>query len=118
MKTLVMRLWRDEVGFVVSTELILIATIVVIGLITGLTTVRDAVVHELADVADAVSEIDQSYEWGGITAHCARTAGSQFRDLPDFCENDNQEGVQGTGRGGQCVLICVPGGPEGDTGPN
>ena len=30
MKNLVMRLWRDEAGFVVSTELILIATIVVI----------------------------------------------------------------------------------------
>ena len=33
MKNLVMRLWHDEAGFVVSTELILIATIVVIGLI-------------------------------------------------------------------------------------
>lgn len=108
MKKFAMRLWRDEAGFVVSTELILIATIVVIGLITGLTTVRDAVVHELADVADAVSEIDQSYSWGAITAHCASTAGSEFVDVPDFCENDNPEGQQGLPGGGQCVLICIP----------
>jgi Flp pilus assembly pilin Flp len=107
MKQLALRLWRDEAGFVVSTELILIATIVVIGLITGLTTVRDAVVHELADVADAVSEVDQSYSWGAITAHCASTAGSEFVDLPDFCDTD-PEGVNGVVGLGQCVVICLP----------
>ena len=113
MKNLVMRLWRDEAGFVVSTELILIATIVVIGLITGLTTVRDAVVHELADVADAVSEVDQSYSWGVITAHCSSTAGSVFNDQPDFCDQDPQ-GVNGFGTTGQCVDICeiAPSGGE------
>ncbi len=111
MKNLVMRLWHDEAGFVVSTELILIATIVVIGLITGLTTVRDAVVHELADVADAVSEIDQSYSWGRIDAHCSSTAGSEYVDTPDFCDTD-PEGSQGNGEG-QCVTICgAPAGGE------
>lgn len=113
MKQLALRLWRDEAGFVVSTELILIATIVVIGLITGLTTVRDAVVHELADVADAVSEVDQSYSYGVILAHCASTAGSEFVDSPDFCD-DQPEGTQGIPGLGQCVVICVvaPGGGE------
>ena len=112
MKNLVMRLWRDEAGFVVSTELILIATIVVIGLITGLTTVRDAVVTELADVADAVSEVNQSYSWGSITAHCASTAGSQFADLRDFCD-EVPPGAQGSGGAGQCVTICGPASQEG-----
>lgn len=31
------RLWNDEDGFVISAELVLVATIVVIGLILGLT---------------------------------------------------------------------------------
>jgi hypothetical protein len=79
---------------------------VVIGMVTGLTTVRDAVVTELADVADAVSEIDQSYSWGAITAHCASTAGSEFIDLPDFCDNA-PEGAQGDPGTGQCVAICL-----------
>lgn len=114
MKQLAKRLWRDEAGFVVSTELILIATIVVIGMITGLTTVRDAVVTELADVADAVSEVDQSYSYGAITAHCASTAGTTFIDVFDFCELPGQPGDQTPGGGAQCVSICVDfgGGPE------
>ena len=113
MQQLVKQLWRDEAGFVVSTELVLIATIVVIGMVTGLTTVRDAVVTELADVAGAVAEIDQSYSWGAITAHCASTAGSEFVDLPDFCDAA-VEGEQGNAGTGQCVAICLP--PTGGEG--
>ena len=109
MKQLALRLWRDEAGFVVSTELILIATIVVIGMITGLTTVRDAVVTELADVADAVSEVDQSYSYGQITAHCASTAGTLFTDEQDFCELPNARDDQDPDGGAQCVELCVVG---------
>jgi Flp pilus assembly pilin Flp len=61
MPRVLLRLVRDEAGFVVSAELVLVATIVVIGMITGLSTVRDQVVTELADVADAVSAVNQSY---------------------------------------------------------
>lgn len=111
MRNLVMRLWRDEAGFVVSTELVLIATIVVIGLVTGLTAVRDAVVEELADVAAAVGEVNQSYSFGQITGHCSSTAGSLFDDLVDFCEiadANNDIANAGGGPGAQCVNICGP----------
>ena len=54
-------LWRDERGFVASTELILIATIAVIGLIVGLATYRDAIVQEMGDTGAAVGQADQSY---------------------------------------------------------
>jgi Flp pilus assembly pilin Flp len=104
MLNLAMRLIRDEAGFVVSTELILIATILVIGMITGLTTVRDQVVTELADVAEAVSNINQSYSWGEITAHCASTSASRFVDVVDFCDTAIG-GANGTGDGA-CVVIC------------
>lgn len=109
MKQLALRLMRDEAGFVVSTELILIATILVIGMITGLVTIRDAVVTELADVADAISEVDQSYSYGGITAHCASTAGTQFGDEQDFCEVANANDDQDPTDGAQCVDLCVDG---------
>lgn len=107
MKQFALRLWRDEAGFVVSTELILIATILVIGLITGLVTIRDAVVTELADVADAISEVDQSYSYGAITAHCAETAGTEFTDNSDFCEIAGQENDQDPADGAQCVDLCI-----------
>lgn len=101
--------WKDEEGFVVSSELILIATILVIGLITGLTTIRDQVVQELGDVADAVSEINQSYSYAGITAHSATTAQSVFLDQNDFCESigPNPLGDQIAGNAPQCVSIVA-----------
>lgn len=79
-------LWRDDAGFVVSSELILIATISVIGLIAGLATVRDQVVSELADVANAIGHMNQSYSFSGITGHSSSTAGTIFIDLIDFCD--------------------------------
>src|SRR5690554_5577751 len=80
------KLWLDEAGFIVSSELILLATIVVIGLIAVMTTVRDQVSLELADIADAISEVNQSYSYSGATSHSGSTAGAMFLDLPDFCE--------------------------------
>lgn len=109
MKHLALRLWRDEAGFVVSTELVLISTITVIGLIVGLTTVRDVVVIELADVADAISEIDQSYSYGQIVGHCGSTAGVRFHDQADFCEQRRSEDDQNPRGGAQCITLCDDG---------
>ena len=104
-------LLNDEAGFVVSTELVLVATILVIGLIVGQTTLRDQVVTELADVADAVSALDQGYAYSEVTGHASSTAGTIFDDTADFCDVDDA-GSQGLGPVGTCVLIDA-----GDAGP-
>lgn len=80
-------IWIDDVGFIVSIELILIATIMVIGLITGFTAVRDAVVCELSDVAGAIQDLNQSYSFNGVTGHSGNTAGSDFLDARDWCDD-------------------------------
>lgn len=113
MKTTLLRLWHDDLGFVISSELIFIMTIVVIGLITGLVTVRDQVITELADVADAVSEIDQSYSFAAITASIGSVAGSSFADAADFCEQTGAGADQNGSAGTQCVVIVAPSGGEG-----
>lgn len=113
MKTIVVRLWRDESGFVVSSELIFIMTIVVIGLLTGLVTVRDQVITELADVADAVSEVDQSYSFAAITASVGSVAGSTFADAADFCEQTGVGADQNGDAGTQCLVVVAPSGGEG-----
>ncbi|PHS12718.1 MAG: hypothetical protein COA78_07990 [Blastopirellula sp.] len=61
MKNMLVQLWHDERGFVQSTELILITVIAVIGLIVGLSVIRDSVTQELGDSAAAVGQVDQSY---------------------------------------------------------
>ena len=100
-------LWKAEEGFVVSSELVLIATMLVIGMLAGLDTIRDQVVQELADVGDAISEINQSYSFSGITAHSASTAGTAFTDLNDYCEiaNGAEDGDQSSTNEPQCVEI-------------
>ena len=80
------RLWEDDLGFVVSAELILVATILVLGMIVGLVSLRDQIVQELGDVAAAFSQLNQSYSFSGITGHTSITAGSQFIDFTDFCD--------------------------------
>lgn len=93
MKTTMMKLWNDEAGFVVSVELVLISTITVIGLMTGLTAVRDGVVSELSDTAGAVQDMNQSYTYNGVIGHSGSTAGSDFNDALDFCDSaDDQSG--------------------------
>lgn len=95
--------WNDENGFVVSTELVLIATVLVLGMIVGLTTLRDQVIAELADVAAAFSNSNQSYSFSGITGHSSSTSGSIFNDNLDFCDQDT--GTAGSDN--HCISIVV-----------
>lgn len=81
------KLWQEVDGFVVSAELILIATILVIGMIVGLTTVRDQIVQELGDVAVHFAALNQSYSFSGITGHHASTSGTATADMADDCDH-------------------------------
>jgi Flp pilus assembly pilin Flp len=97
------QLWSDETGFVISSELILIATLLVIGLIAGLSTIRDQVIGELADIADAFSSINNSYQFSGLSGHSGGTPGSQFEDLPDFCDEANAPNAFA-----HCIAVVAP----------
>ena len=84
-------LWNDESGFVVSTDLILVSTILVIGLLVGLVSLRDQIVQEFGDMAMAVGNMNQSYSFSALSVTFAGftfvAAGSDFTDTSDFCEN-------------------------------
>lgn len=88
------RFWSDEAGFVVSAELILVATVAVIGLLVGLAAVRDGVVSELSDVAGAIQDVNQSYSIDGVVGHNANTAGFNFLDGTDECDSNDQTASQ------------------------
>jgi hypothetical protein len=40
----------------------------------------------MGDVAEAISEIDQSYSYTGVTGHTSESNGSDFLDLADDCD--------------------------------
>lgn len=88
---LLRKLWNDEAGFIVSAELVLVATILVIGMIVGLTVLRNQVVQELADLGAALGMISQGYEYTGVSkitggTTFALTDGSGWDDQLDLCQ--------------------------------
>jgi hypothetical protein len=91
------KLWNDEAGFLVSAELVLVATILVIGLIVGLIEVQASVLHELNDVGEAIGSINQSYSFPGTKTqkgwHCVTTSGSAFVDQSDDACCDCNQGA-------------------------
>ena len=89
------RLWSDEAGFVVSAELVLVATIVVIGMIVGLTSLRNQVVEELVDVGQAIGSMSQSYAFAGIyKTQTAFTDGCFYNDKIDWCQAPQVSGFE------------------------
>ena len=71
-------LWKEDAGFIVSAELVLIATIVVLALVVGLSVVRTAITAELFDVANAFGSANQSFHFNGKHG----LSGSSFHDEP------------------------------------
>ena len=94
--TLVAKLFNDETGFLVSAELILVATIAVLGLVVGLSEIATNVNNELEDVASAFGSVNQSFKVNGHRS-CGKgsSAGSSFNDEGDNC--DSQWDIQGNG---------------------
>ena len=60
MSLLTNKLLNDENGFLVSAELVLIFTLVFCGVSVGISVVRDSIVQELGDVAEAIGALNQS----------------------------------------------------------
>lgn len=84
-------LWTDEKGFIVTIELILFSTIVVIGSIVGFTVIRDALNAEMSDIAAWI----QSFEWD--------TDGGNGNNG----NGNGNNGNNGNGNGNQAVSTCI-----------
>jgi Flp pilus assembly pilin Flp len=97
------RLWKEEDGAIVSPEIVVVTVLLVLGMIVGLRSVREAVVTELADFAGAMGGINQSYSFAGITGHHSSTASSAWTDALDSCDVCEPA----SGRASQCVAVCT-----------
>lgn len=80
MMTLAAKLLNDEAGFLISAELILISTVLILGMIVGLTEVRHAINNELLDVAFAFDCVNQGYRYDGMFDHHSDLHGSRYDD--------------------------------------
>jgi Flp pilus assembly pilin Flp len=82
MQKLLTRLWRDDAGAIIASEFLFVVTILVIGIIVGLANVRDAVVTELSELANALLALSQGYSISGQEGCCSATDGSEAIDTP------------------------------------
>ena len=89
MTTLMRKLINDDAGFIISAELVLVATILVIGMVVGLSEIALNVSNELEDVGSAVGSVNQSFRYNGLTGHGGSVAGSSFYDQADYCDGQN-----------------------------
>ena len=93
MLNLLKALRQDEHGVILSTEIVIVGSLLVIGLITGLACLQKSVNGELHDLAGAIGSLDQSYSFSSFrkaATHgrcCAYTAGSSYSN----CENDSEK---------------------------
>jgi hypothetical protein len=108
-QTTLTSLVHDDAGFIISAELVLVATLLVIGLVVGMSQVQHAVATELNDVGHAIGALNQSYFFSGFSARKfqgggafglkSATPGSAFHDFPDACDLS-------------CAITCAGASPE------
>ena len=95
-------LLNDEAGAVISSELVLVLTILVLSLVVGLTEVAVAVNNELNDISNAIGSVKQDYAFTGFKSGdgvagkaVSSFAGSGFDDKTDDCDSNTT-----------CELVC------------
>ena len=94
MLSLIQNLKSDESGVILSAEIVLILTIGVLGMIVGLTSLQNAVLGEMNDLAGAFRSLNQSYStpsFRGCWKNCALTSftmGSCYIDRYEACYTD------------------------------
>ena len=82
MKNLWQQLLKDEAGVIISSELALVGTVGVLGMVVGLESVSTAVTQELTDLSNAYRSLNQSYSYRSISkGQHARFSGSGFTNL-------------------------------------
>src|SRR5271165_7118690 len=83
MRKMLAKCWNDDVGALIATEFLFVATVLVGSLVTGLTAVRNAVNLELTELANSILALNQGYVIPGqVTACGGFTPGSAVVDFP------------------------------------
>jgi hypothetical protein len=78
---MIRKLWNDDCGStLITAEYLFFFTILVLGLISGLVAVRQAVLSELVETAQAILALNQSYSFSGQSNCESSTAGSAGSD--------------------------------------
>jgi Flp pilus assembly pilin Flp len=79
MRKLFVKMWKDDAG-IVAFEYLLVATIIGLGLVAGLSAVSVALNAELTELAQAILALDQSYSFTAVSTCTGNKSGSSAAD--------------------------------------
>jgi hypothetical protein len=74
------KLWSDDCGALLASEFMFMFAMLTVGTVTGLVAVRQAMISELVETANAIMALNQSYSFSGQSFAEAWTAGSSATD--------------------------------------
>jgi len=112
MNQLLRRLYKDEDGVVAVSDYVLLATIVAIGTIVGLVTLRDAVIQELGDVGIGLENLQQNYT---VSMTFATVSGGTTTTSFGYTTDDNPT-EQSSGQSTAGIDLSIPATDESATG--
>jgi hypothetical protein len=59
---------RNEHGFIITSEFLLSGTVTVLGLLVGISNIRNSVLYELQEIGAVIGKLNQSYSYTGVSA--------------------------------------------------
>ena len=69
MRLVLRKLWDDDCGASLALERVFLATLLILGIVTGLVAVRQAVISEMTEFANALMAYNDSFSFSG-TSNC------------------------------------------------
>jgi Flp pilus assembly pilin Flp len=99
MRKFLSRMWHEQDG-VLSFEWTMLASLLTVGVVAGVSSVRDAMIDEMGDLTKAMTSLDQSYRIQGplvISVHTLDAytgSGGSYR-VYNFRGGSTQGGMQG-----------------------
>lgn len=87
MAQLLLRCWKDDCGALLSSEFLFVSTILVIGVVVGLASVRDALNTELTEIGNALLALSQGYSVQGVSTSTTFVDGSEAFDTPGLLDD-------------------------------
>jgi hypothetical protein len=82
MRQLLLKLWHDDAGAIIPTEFLIVGSTLVIGATVGVTSLRNALNSELAELGNTILGLSQEYTIPGLKGGGAEVQGSATIDKP------------------------------------
>jgi Flp pilus assembly pilin Flp len=84
MSKLFRRLWADDRGAVISTELVLVIGILIFGIIPGLVALRNSIIAALGTIGNTLTNLVPSFTYSGFAIGSQSAAGKTIAQVQGY----------------------------------